>query len=32
LVALSVICGILTLFSLIFYNRIDLKWENETFD
>ena len=32
LVALSVICGILTLFSLIFYKRIDLKWENETFD
>jgi len=32
LVALSIICGILTLFSMIFYKRIDLKWKNETFD
>ena len=32
LVALSIICGILSLLSLIFYKRIDLKWNNESFD
>ena len=32
LVALSIICGILSLLSLIFYNRIDLKWNDKSFD
>ena len=32
LVALSVICGILSLLSLTFYKRIDSKWLNESFD
>ena len=32
LVALSVICGVLSLFSLIFYRRIDSKWTGESFD
>ena len=32
LVALSVICGILSLLSLTFYKRIDTKWNNESFD
>ena len=32
LVALSIICGVLSLFSLIFYRRIDSKWTGETFD
>ena len=32
LIALSLICGILLLFSIFFYNRIELKWKNETFD
>jgi hypothetical protein len=32
LVALSVICGILSLLSLIFYKMIDNKWNSESFD
>lgn len=32
LIALSLICGILALFSIFFYNRIEVKWNNETFD
>ena len=32
LIALSLICGILALFSIFFYNRIEVKWKNETFD
>ena len=32
LVALSVICGILSLLSLTFYKMIDNKWNNESFD
>ncbi len=32
LVALSIICGILSLLSLSFYKRIDTKWNNESFD
>ena len=32
LVALSIICGVLSLFSLIFYRRIDSKWTGESFD
>jgi len=32
LVALSIICGILSLLSLTFYKRIDTKWNNESFD
>tara|TARA_B100001029_G_scaffold71046_1_gene57882 strand:- start:16556 stop:17968 length:1413 start_codon:yes stop_codon:yes gene_type:complete len=32
LVALSAICGILSLLSLTFYKRIDIKWENKSFD
>ena len=32
LVALSIICGALSLFSLIFYRRIDSKWTGESFD
>jgi len=32
LVALSVICGILSLLSLTFYKRIDTKWNSESFD
>ena len=32
LVALSIICGVLSLFSLIFYKRIDSKWTGESFD
>ena len=32
LVALSIICGVLSLFSLIFYKRIDTKWTGESFD
>ena len=32
IVALSVICGILSLLSLTFYKRIDSKWLNESFD
>ena len=32
LVALSIICGALSLFSLIFYRRIDSKWIGESFD
>ena len=32
LVALSIICGVLSLFSLIFYRRIDYKWTGESFD
>jgi len=32
LVALSVICGILSLLSLIFYKGIDNKWDAESFD
>ena len=32
LIALSLICGILALFSMFFYNRIETKWKNETFD
>ena len=32
LVALSIICGALSLFSLIFYRRIDSKWIGEGFD
>ncbi|MAW93513.1 MAG: hypothetical protein CMA32_03360 [Euryarchaeota archaeon] len=32
LVALSVICGILSLLSLTFYKMIDHKWNNESFD
>jgi len=32
LVALSIICGILSLLSLIFYKRIDLKWNSKSFD
>jgi len=32
LVALSLICGVLSLFSLIFYRRIDSKWTGESFD
>jgi len=32
LVALSLICGILSLLSLFFYRKIDAKWTNESFD
>ena len=32
LIALALICGILILFSIFFYNRIEVKWMNETFD
>jgi len=32
LIALSFICGILALFSIFFYNKIEVKWQNETFD
>ena len=32
LVALSIICGVLSLLSLIFYRRIDSKWTGESFD
>ena len=32
LVALSIICGVLSLFSLMFYRRIDSKWIGESFD
>ena len=32
LIALSIICGVLALCSIFFYNRIEVKWENETFD
>ena len=32
LIALSLICGILALCSIFFYNRIEVKWKNETFD
>ena len=32
LIALSCICGILALFSIFFYNKIEVKWQNETFD
>jgi len=32
LIALALICGILALFSIFFYNRIEVKWKNETFD
>ena len=32
LIALSLICGVLALFSIFFYNRIEMKWSDETFD
>ena len=32
LVALSIICGVLSLFSLMFYRRINSKWVGEGFD
>ena len=32
LIALSLICGILSLLSLYFYHKINTKWENESFD
>ena len=32
LIAHSTICGLLALCSIFFYNRIEVKWENETFD
>ena len=32
LIALSLICGVLALFSIFFYNRIEVKWSDETFD
>jgi len=32
LIALSLICGILSLLSLYFYHKINTKWESESFD
>ncbi len=32
LIALSIICGVLALCSIFFYNRIEVKWKSETFD
>ena len=32
LVALATICGFLALMSILFYNRIEIKWKEESFD
>ena len=32
LIALATICGILGLFSIFFYNKIESKWKGEAFD
>jgi hypothetical protein len=32
LISLSSICAILALLSILFYNRIETKWLNESFD